>query len=147
MVKIIGCNDLAQGVRAEVLWREGKPEEALAELERARWELNYNEAWFSWVAGGVREMFLRARLLQDLGRYQEALALFDFGTEGRVLHMALLAPSHYHRGQIYEDMGDTEKALWHYSAFAELWEDADPEYQPLVEEVKGRMARLAGEGQ
>ena len=58
---------------------------------------------------------------------------------------ALLAPSHYHRGEIYEDMGDTEKALWHYSAFAELWEDADPEFLPLVEDVRERMARLTGE--
>jgi hypothetical protein len=44
-------------------------------------------------------------------------------------------------------LGDTDKALWHYSAFTELWKDADPEYQPLVDDVKGRMVRLTGEGQ
>lgn len=43
-------------------------------------------------------------------------------------------------------MGDTEKALLHYGAFVELWRDADPEYQPFVEEVRERMGRLMGEG-
>ncbi len=60
---------------------------------------------------------------------------------------ALLASSHYHRGQIYEELGDTDKALWHYGAFVELWREADPEYQPVVEDVRERMARLVGEGE
>lgn len=59
---------------------------------------------------------------------------------------ALLAPSHYYRGEMYEEMGDTEKALWRYGAFVELWRDADPENQPMVEDVLEWMGRLAGEG-
>ncbi len=49
----------------------------------------------------------------------------------------------YRLAQLYEDMDDDEKALGHYGAFVGLWEGADSEYQPLVEDVKGRMARLA----
>ena len=36
----------------------------------------------------------------------------------------------------------TDSAAWHYSAFVELWQDADPELQPLVDEVRQRIARL-----
>jgi tetratricopeptide (TPR) repeat protein len=137
--------DLARGIRADVLFREGELDEALAVLDRSTWAVNHNEVIFAPTVGGVREVFLRARVLHELGRYQEALDLYAFGAEGRHPGVALLAPSHRYRGEIYEAMGDSEKALWHYGAFVELWRDADPEYQPTVEDVRGRIARLAAE--
>ena len=132
--------DFALGVRADVFLREGRPEEALAALERAPRRVYY----FPRSRPGDREVFLRARVLHALGRYDEAIRWYT-PRMARGIAPVLLAPSHYYRGQIYEEMGDTEKALLHYGAFVELWRDADPEHQPLVEEVKGRMARLAGE--
>ena len=38
------------------------------------------------------------------------------------------------------------KAVDYYSRFVDLWEDADAERQPIVEDVRGRLARLVGEG-
>ena len=35
-----------------------------------------------------------------------------------------------------------DKALEHYSAFVELWKDADTELQPRVRDVRGRIERL-----
>jgi len=134
--------NLALEVRADVLLRQGHPAEALAALERAPWRTHYA------VQGSLprrRGVFLRARALQDLKRYQEALQWYDLSGTGGT-GPALLAPSHLYRGEIYEELGDAEKALWHYSQFVKLWRDADPEYQPVVEEVKGHMARLAAEG-
>jgi len=133
--------DFAQGVRADVLLREGRPDGALAALERAPRRVHYGPGR---SIPGDREVFLRARVLHALGRYDEAIRWYT-PRMVRGIAPVLLAPSHYYRGQIYEEMGDTEKALLHYGAFVELWRDADPEHQPLVEEVKGRMARLAGE--
>ena len=130
-----------------MLFREGELEEALAVLDRSTWAVNHNEVTYAPTVGGVREVFLRARVLHKLGRYQEALDLYAFGAEGRYPGVALLAPSHRYRGEIYEAIGNTEKALWHYGAFVELWREADPEYQPRVQEVRDRMARLTGEGQ
>jgi tetratricopeptide (TPR) repeat protein len=49
-------------------------------------------------------------------------------------------------GEMYEERANREKALDYYGRFADLWKDADPELQPIVAEVKGRMARLVGEG-
>ncbi|HVS18906.1 MAG TPA: tetratricopeptide repeat protein, partial [Planctomycetota bacterium] len=46
-------------------------------------------------------------------------------------------------GELYEGAGDQAKALEHYSAFVELWKNADPELQPRVRDVRGRIARLS----
>jgi tetratricopeptide (TPR) repeat protein len=56
-------------------------------------------------------------------------------------------PTSYRRvGELYEAKGDREKALEYYNRFVELWQDADPELQPIVRDVRQRMARLVGEG-
>ncbi|UCF41807.1 MAG: protein kinase [Gemmatimonadota bacterium] len=48
-------------------------------------------------------------------------------------------------GALYEQFGETERALLYYGRFVDLWRDADPELQPQVREIQERMARLAGE--
>ncbi|HTO73361.1 MAG TPA: protein kinase [Gemmatimonadales bacterium] len=48
-------------------------------------------------------------------------------------------------GELYEEKGDRAKALDYYGRFVNLWKDADPEFQPQIREIKGRMAKLAGE--
>jgi tetratricopeptide (TPR) repeat protein len=45
-------------------------------------------------------------------------------------------------GEMYEAKGNVEKALTHYQAFVELWKNADPELQPRVRDVRGRIERL-----
>lgn len=46
-------------------------------------------------------------------------------------------------GELYEAKGDRQKAVSHYTAFVELWKNADPELRPKVDEVRRRLARLA----
>jgi tetratricopeptide (TPR) repeat protein len=48
-------------------------------------------------------------------------------------------------GQLYEDQDDREQSLRFYGRFVDLWREADPELRPMVNEVRARMARLAGE--
>ena len=57
-----------------------------------------------------------------------------------------LGPAYKRVGELYEARGERAKAVEYYGKFVDLWKDADPELQPLVTEVKGRMARLVGEG-
>ena len=45
-------------------------------------------------------------------------------------------------GEMYEAKGELNKALTHYQAFVDLWKDADPELQPRVRDVRGRIERL-----
>jgi tetratricopeptide (TPR) repeat protein len=48
-------------------------------------------------------------------------------------------------GQLHEEKDDREQALRFYGRFVDLWREADPELRPLVNEVRVRMAGLAGE--
>jgi len=43
-------------------------------------------------------------------------------------------------GKIYEQLGDTAKAIEHYQKFLDLWKDADPG----IAEVEDAKKRLAG---
>ena len=45
-------------------------------------------------------------------------------------------------GEMYEAKGQIDKALEHYTAFVELWKNADPELQPRVRDVRSRVERL-----
>jgi tetratricopeptide (TPR) repeat protein len=45
-------------------------------------------------------------------------------------------------GELYETKGDREKALSRYNELLELWKGADPELQPLMTDLKQRVARL-----
>jgi len=47
--------------------------------------------------------------------------------------------SFYMLGKIYEEQGDTDKAIEHYEKFFDLWKDADPG----IAEVENAMERLA----
>jgi tetratricopeptide (TPR) repeat protein len=45
-------------------------------------------------------------------------------------------------GELYEARGDLPRALEHYTAFVDLWKDADPELQPRVRDVRARVERI-----
>ena len=52
------------------------------------------------------------------------------------------ARTHRWLGELYEAKGETRQAIEQYARFVELWADADPELQPQVTEVRGRLERL-----
>jgi tetratricopeptide (TPR) repeat protein len=45
-------------------------------------------------------------------------------------------------GELYEARGDREAAAKYYQKFVTLWKDADPDLQPVVEDVRRRLSRL-----
>ncbi|MEE8115797.1 MAG: protein kinase, partial [Gemmatimonadales bacterium] len=55
------------------------------------------------------------------------------------------APTLRRIGELYEERDDTEAAVDYYNQFVQLWQNADAELQPQVEDVRGRIARLVGE--
>ena len=62
---------------------------------------------------------------------------------GRLARDAVfLANTRQRLGELYEAKGNVDKALEHYSAFVELWKNADTELQPRVRDVRGRIERL-----
>ena len=59
--------------------------------------------------------------------------------------MTELAPSYLRMGELYEERGQLGPAVEYYDKFVTLWQDADPNLQPVVADVRGRIARLVGE--
>jgi tetratricopeptide (TPR) repeat protein len=59
--------------------------------------------------------------------------------------LRLLPPTLKRLGELYEQRGNREKALEYYGRFVNLWKDADAALQPVVQEVRQRMTRLARE--
>jgi tetratricopeptide (TPR) repeat protein len=133
---------LGRGVRVEVARARGRADQALAILDSA-------EFWSPRARGGQKptggspfylkeyDRFIRAELLHTLGRDGEALQAYR-GIADQLFHSG--APAHLRLAEIYERRGERQKARDHYARFAELWKDADPELQPLVEDARRRMA-------
>ena len=82
-----------------------------------------------------------------LGRADSAIATGEAFVSGthfdRIGQDAIyLAGIRQRLGEMYEEKGNVDKALTHYQAFVDLWKDADPELQPRVRDVRGRIERL-----
>ena len=86
--------------------------------------------------------FLRAELLNEVGRIDEAIPWYNSFAENSIFDLVYLAPASYRLGEIHEKLSQPQQAVRHYMGFLKLWEGCDPEHHPLVEEVQGRLARL-----
>ena len=92
--------------------------------------------------------FLRAELLFELGRYEEAVgwyATIPRLSMGYHLEALLLAPVYHGRARSLDALGRYEEALHYYRRFATRWQNADPHLQPQVEEARQRIRELEAE--
>ncbi len=124
-------------------------------------------AWAS-LAEGRNDDALNAMRLSEERSFSYLSALANLATAHRAAGQADSARSLYERytsfkrralwvdqsniptayrqlGALYEEAGDTENAVRLYNEFVELWKDADPELQPVVADVRARIAQLVGE--
>ncbi len=86
-------------------------------------------------------------LLAGLGEARlaiEAFARVD-SNEVRSQRPGLLVRSYAERGDLYQQLGELDKAVEYYDRFLEAWANADAELQPQVERV--RKARAAARGE
>jgi tetratricopeptide (TPR) repeat protein len=58
---------------------------------------------------------------------------------------AKLAPTLERMAQLYDELGDPENAALYYAQFVDVWEDADPEFQPRVEVARARLEEIVRE--
>ena len=130
--------DYAAGALAEA---EHRPDQAEAAYR----------AWYAETGPcGVCGVFDLARLAEQAGRTDSALALYDRGFVTPSLNRFRLdayelAPALKRAAELYEAKGDRVKAADRYRRFVDLWRNADPALQPGVREVRARLARLATE--
>ncbi len=137
--------DLAKTVRAQVAVEQGRTAEALEMLEDLKLEPRYGGTFLSLFHTQVHARLLRAELLDAAGRSEEALRWFASLGQTTLHALPYLAPSHLRRAQIYERLGEKEKAAHHYNRFITLWGDCEAELRPLVDEAQVRLAQLTGE--
>jgi DNA-binding SARP family transcriptional activator/TolB-like protein len=117
---------LARLLRAESEWRLGRAMSALQALGEPR--LHYSMLPGITNAERSHERWLRAGLLRDLGRDEEALLWYGTFPDPAGYDLQYLAPSHLRRADIYRQRGDTVRAAEHLRRAEALWAGADPEF-------------------
>ncbi len=103
-------------------------------------------SWPSLAYVNYYEQLTRAHILSAVGRDREAAELLDrmpFSRQWAPTSDAIVVE--LERGRVHERLGHRSTAVEAYSAVTNAWRDADPILQPLVEEAKEALGRLAGE--
>jgi tetratricopeptide (TPR) repeat protein len=125
-------------LRAQVAYAAGDRERALPLLDA----VPVHATLHSLLPSRAYERFLRADLLRELGRDDEALRWYATQGQSFVPDMIYLAPAELRQAQIREQHGDIAGARAHYGRFIELWAACDPELQPFVEQARERLRSL-----
>jgi tetratricopeptide (TPR) repeat protein len=131
-------NQAANIIDAFVLAREGDLETAIPRMESA-----YRDA-------GCQRCFqdLMGTVYMAAGQNEKAAAAFERFTSapemwgGLISNPAMVGPVLEWRAQLYEQEGETDKAIETLTRFVKRWERADPELQPRVQAAKNRIDEL-----
>jgi tetratricopeptide (TPR) repeat protein len=138
-------------LKGEIELAEGRPAEAEASFRAAEpeFKMGYGatvllRAWSwnnsSWRDGAARALRAQGDLAGAIAEYRRLVtpsmtSKFTSFLEPRyVLDLA----------RLLDETGDAEAAAVEYARFAELWKNADPDLQPLVEDARERAATLGG---
>ncbi|HSU92391.1 MAG TPA: protein kinase [Gemmatimonadaceae bacterium] len=124
----------------EIASARGRYAEAISDFEKQRefdGRPNYN-------------VFQIASAFAKLGQADSARAYYERylsnGGPYRILgDVFYLAATYQRLGEIYEAQGDRRKAIDSYLKLTDLWKNADPELQPIVQDAHARIARLSAE--
>jgi tetratricopeptide (TPR) repeat protein len=137
------ARDLGALLDAELYRSAGDPAEALRRLEDARFwtvlaaPVDAGTLAFRWPA------FLRAELLRETGRVDEAVHWYRVAADYAI---AYRAPALERLCSLHATAGRTDEARTACGRFVALWQDADPELQAVVAEARARLERLQQDG-
>jgi tetratricopeptide (TPR) repeat protein len=132
---------LARSLRARLLLAQGSKVQALAMLESARWERAR-----TYSIAEASDRFLRAQLLQELGRDADALDWYRTIAQ-RASHEAVYrAPGEFAQAQIEDRRGNPALALAHYKRFREMWPQPAAEVAWMTAEADRRIVALVSAG-
>jgi DNA-binding SARP family transcriptional activator len=132
---------LAAVVRAAAHYGKGEWQHALASLDSTHVDATFGDL-SEMLGSHAYARFLRAEVLRELDRPQEALRWYGTLGELSTHELAYVGPAHLRQAQLYERLGDGERAAHHYSVFLDLWRQADPQFQPLLADARRSLKRL-----
>ena len=126
----------AWSIRSHVAGEEGRPADALAELDRADWQMV--ESLFEAEA---LDRFYRAELLTALGRDAEAANWYRTIAERATYELVYVAPARWRLGQGYERAGDRARARDAFRGATSLWRTVDAPFQAVAADARRRAAK------
>ncbi|MEE8116739.1 MAG: tetratricopeptide repeat protein, partial [Gemmatimonadales bacterium] len=133
-------DEFRHGAAAAIARAEGRLQEAI----------DGYRAWDEEAGCVACALFDLAQTYDLMGNTDSALTIFERAVEAPALEKVyqeywVLGQTYKRLGELYEERGESERAVEYYDRFVELWKDADEELQPLVRDVRGRIAKLVGE--
>jgi DNA-binding SARP family transcriptional activator/TolB-like protein len=135
--------DRALGLRAHVLFERGRLEEALEALDDQPRRIRIQWLYAAPFYPAPEDRFLRGEIYSRLERHDEALRWYATINVVTGYDSPYLAMSHFRRAEIYDRLGESGNAAEHYERFIDLWRDCDPELQPVVDDARRALQRLA----
>ncbi|HEV7837716.1 MAG TPA: hypothetical protein VGO75_06580, partial [Gemmatimonadaceae bacterium] len=122
--------DLSHLVRAEDARWNHRLGDALREVEQFRLDPSNSLSW-GFRPAIAHARFLRAEILYDLRRDEEALRWYSSQSEAfDAMYLPLV---HFRKGQIFLRRGDKGAAAVEFRRFLDSWKDCDPELKPLTD--------------
>ena len=122
---------------------EGKHESATEILMRA-WALRDQETGYIDFNDQILFLYYLGEAQLLAGDFDAARKTYEQGldlTLGKWLYGILWAKSHFKLGEVYEKLGNQDKAIEHTEKFLDMWKDADPGL-PEVEDAREALKRL-----
>ena len=136
--------------RGQMEWAIGNYGQGIELLQRFLSLIPYQHCDF-WDLSNRRSdcLYMIASAHARMGDLQNAIGELEeipTLTAGRIWNPQTLARSYLLAGQLYQKVGQRDKALEKYRLFVDLWKDCDPPLRPLVNEARREMAKLEKQG-
>jgi tetratricopeptide (TPR) repeat protein len=131
---------MGRGVRAAVAYYRGDMEEVVRVTEDM--QPKFPAAYWNRLYQLTEARTFQAEALFAVGRYRDALTWYEWGPPADAIDQIGLRA--FRRGQIYDRLGDREKALEQYRNFLKAWDKADPQWQFRLDEARTRIEALGG---
>ena len=90
----------------------------------------------------IQERFLHGEVLRASGDPRGALAWYECMSDIFIVDHIYLGPCRLAAAEICDQLGRKNEAIQRYRFFCKLWRECDPEFRPVLERAKQRLAVL-----
>ena len=132
---------LTRSLDAQARRLQGRTADALQALEGASTDVWYQHTIASPLFAGTFDRYLRALLLEETGRGDEAADWLQSLTERSAWELPFAAPAALRAATLHEKAGRSEPAKKAWARAARLWANCDPALVPLRDEAAAKAKR------